>query len=427
MDGLRKMKEGRLSLDNFFKDILASVRMSRRRGFLSGLMTVWGVFIFIAVVGTSNGIDRGNRSNYDYILGYILISVSPGETSMAYDGLVKGHRVSLTRSDAQELQTLFSDRSEFVYPRKQNLVKCESLTGTAGAVVSDYRKELNDNVLQIIAGRNFTQVELDGRSRNCIIPENMAVQLFGKSDDAVNRTIQVDGLPYLVLGVYKTLHNVSINYVFVPFETSMSMQGMEDELSSIDIKLILDTSVEEKYRLKEDIRSWLYFKKGICPDDASALHFEESIDFIDAQENLLDSIRLFTVILGLLSLLMGILGVSSIVYLSVKERTKEIAVRLVCGSGKGSIFRLILGEAVFIMLIFGCIGMLLGSAALKVANIVVEKFTADEKWIFIGNMTVSWQLILSCTALVIVCGLVSGLAPARKATSVRINQAMECE
>lgn len=68
------MKEGRLSLGNYFRDILASVRMSRRRGFLSGLMTVWGVFIFIAVVGTSNGIDRGNRSNYDYILRYILTS-----------------------------------------------------------------------------------------------------------------------------------------------------------------------------------------------------------------------------------------------------------------------------------------------------------------------------------------------------------------
>lgn len=421
------MKEGRLSLGNYFRDILASVRMSRRRGFLSGLMTVWGVFIFIAVVGTSNGIDRGNRSNYDYILQYILISVSPGETSMAYNGLIKGQRISLKRDDAQELQTLFSDRSEFIYPRKQILVKCESLTGSAGALVSDYRKELNDNVLEITAGRNFTQVELDGRNRICIIPETIAVQLFGRAEDAVNRTLEVNGLPYIVQGVYKSSHKVSINQVFVPFETAMSMQGMGDELSSIDIKLLLETPVEEKYRLKEDIRSWLYFKKGISPDDTSAMHFEEYIDFIEAQEKLLDSIRLFTVILGLLSLLMGILGVSSIVFLSVKERTKEIAVRLVCGSNKGSIFRLILGESVFVMLIFGCIGMLLGSVALNVANTVVEKVTADEKWIFIGDMTVSWQLILSCTAIIIVCGLISGFAPARKATSVRINEALCCE
>lgn len=421
------MKEGRLSLRDYFRDILTSARISCRRGLLSGLMTVWGVFIFIVVVGTSNGIDRGNRSNYDYLLDYILISVSPGETSMAHNGLVKGQMIPLTRSDAQELQMLFSDRSEFIYPRKQNIVQCKSLTSSIQLLVSDYRKELNDNALKIVAGRNFTQVELNGRNRICIIPETIAAQLFGSTDDAVNSILEVNSMPYIILGVYKPVHQININQVFVPFETAMAMQGIEDEVSSIDIKLILETPVKQKYQLKEDMRSWLYFKKGISPYDASALHFEESIDFIEAQEKLLDSIRLFTVVLGLLSLIMGILGVSSIVYLSVKERTKEIAVRLVCGSGKGSILRLILGESVFFMLVFGCIGMALGSIVLNIANIIVEKFTADEKWIFIGDMTVSWQLILSCTAAIIVCGLIAGLVPARKATSVRINQAMGCE
>lgn len=421
------MKEGRLFLKDFFVDILASVRRNRGRGFLSGLMTVWGVFIFLAVVGTSNGINRGSRSNFDYILRYILISVSPGQTSMAYNGYVKGQTISLTRDDAQELQTLFSDRSEFVYPRRQNQVRCESQTGSAGVLVSDYRKELHDNALRIIAGRVLTQVELNGRSRVCVISETIAAQLFCSPVDAVDKTLEINNIPYIVKGVYKSSRKVGLNQMLVPFETAMSMQGIGDELSSIDIKLFLDASAEEKYKLKEDIRSWLYSKKGLNPNDDSALRFFDYIDFVETQTKFLGSIRSFTIVLGLLALLMGILGVSSIVYLSVKERTKEIAVRLVCGSSEGSIFRLVLGEAVFIMLIFGCIGMLIGSTALKLANSIVAKINTGDSWVFIGDMTVSWQLILSCTVLIIVSGLIAGLAPARKATSIRINEAMGCD
>lgn len=414
-------------MKDFVRDVLSSVRMSRRRGVLSGIMTVWGVFIFIVIVGISNGIDRGNRSNFDYLIEYGIISVRPGEISIPHNGHVKGRKISLTRSDAEELETLFSGRSQHVYPRKWIVTDCESLTGSADVAVSDFRKGLNEMYMRIIAGRSFFQTELTGKSRICIVPETVAVQLFGSADGAVDGIIVIDGLPYTVLGVYTTVHNVSIRSVFVPFETVMAMQGADESLSSIDIKLLPGMPVSEKYRLKNDIASWLYFKKGISADDVSALHLEESIDFISAQEKLLDSVRLFTVSLGLLSVLMGILGVSSIVHLSVRERTREIAVRLVCGSSESSIFRLILGESVMIMAVFGLIGMLLGSAALKAGNMLTERMNEGASWVFIGDLTVSWQLILSATVLIVVCGLIAGYAPARKATAVRINEAMDYE
>ena len=421
------MREGKLTLKDFFKDILSSVRMSRRRGILSGIMTTWGVFIFIVVVGTANGIDRGNRSNYDYILKYGQISICPGEVSIPNNGLVKGRSIALTRNDAEEARALFSNRAECVFPRKIIYAVGESLTGSIGVKISDFRGEMDGNYLEIIDGREFTQVEEEGESRVCLIPESVAVQLFGSSEDAVGSILNVDKLPYVVLGVYRTLHNVRIRNIFVPFETAMSMPGGGEELSSIDIKMFSGIPADEKYRLKRDVESWFCFKKGIDPDDASALRIKEYIDFISEQERFLGSMRVFTGILGVLSLLMGILGVSSIIHLSVKERTKEIAVRLVCGSSKGSIFRLILGESLMTMLIFGFIGMLLGSVALDVSNLVVDRINAGAKWVFLGDMTVDWQLILVCTALIIACGLVAGLAPARKAIMVRINEAMNCE
>lgn len=386
-----------------------------------------GVFIFTIVVGLSNGIDRGNRSNYDFVLQFGTIIITSGEVSIPQNGIVKGQKISLTRTDAEELRNLFSDRLRYIYPRKQFGVICESPNGTAGSVVSDFREGLHNAYLIVVAGRNFTPMELMGQSRICIIHETMAVQLFGSVDGTVGKTLDINKLPYTVIGVYKTIHNIHAWNVFVPFETAMAMHGMEETLSSIDIKLLLDRSVYENKRLKKDIESWLCFKKGISADDASALRLQESIEFISTQEMFLTALHYFTEILGLFALLMGILGVSSIVHLSVKERTKEIAVRLVCGSGKSSIFRLILGESVMIMLIFGFIGMLLGSVSLSVANVFMEKHNVNAKWIFIGDMTVGWQLILSTIILVIICGLIAGFAPACKATSIRINEAMSFE
>ena len=359
------MREGKLTLKDFLKDILSSVRMSRKRGVLSGIMTVWGVFIFIAVMGAVYGIDRGNRSNYDYILEFGKISICPGEVSMPYKNLVKGCRITLSRSDAEEARTLFSNRAEYVFPRKRNFATCESLTGTAGVTISDFRREMDDKYLEVIAGRCFTQVELDGNRRICYIPESIASQFFGSPDDAIGSTLNINKQPYAVIGVYRAIHDVRINCIFVSFETAMSMPGAGEELSSIDIKMFSGIPVDEKYRLKRDVESWFCFRKGIDPGDAYALCIDEHIDFISEQEKFLRSMRVFTWILGLLSLLMSILGVSSIVHLSVKERTKEIAIRLVCGSSKGSIFRLILGEALMTMLVFGFIGMLLGRQPLK--------------------------------------------------------------
>lgn len=414
-------------MKDYFKDILSSIRMSRRRGILSGIMTVCGVFIFICVVGTSKGVDRGNRSNYDYLLQFGMISVYPGHVSIPNGGLVKGREIYLTRDDAQELKTLFSERSQYIYPRKQFIADCESMTGSVSTIISDFRRKFNEFYLNCIAGREFTEIELTGNDRICIIPEVVAVQLFGSVEDAVGKTFDVYGLPYKVLGVYRTTHNVNIRNVFVPFETAMAMNGDGEKLTSIDIKLYTDIPAEENFRLKNDVTSWLYSKKGISADDVSAIRIENSIDFVSAQEKFLDAVNIYTMILGLFSLLMGILGVSSIVHISVKERTKEIAVRLVCGSSQFSIFRLILGEAVMIMMVFGIVGMLLGSATLNLCNLIVDKINVDAKWIFIGDMTVSWQLILSSTVLIIVCGLIAGFAPARKATSIRINEAMSCE
>lgn len=401
--------------------------MSRRRGILSGVMTVWGVFIFIAVVGTGNGIDKGNRTNYDFMLQYSMISVRTGEISIPREGLIKGRKIVLTRSDAEEMKVLFSDCSQNIFPRKQFTANCESLTASADAVISDFHEGIYKVHLKYIAGRSFSPVEQMGRDRICLIHETVAEQLFGSVRDAVGATLDINRLPYTVVGVYRTVHEVLMRDIFVPFETAMAMQGTDETLSSIDIKLTSGVPASERYRLKADIESWLCFRKGISNDDDSAAHIEESIAFISEQEKFLDSIRYFTEILGMLSLLMGILGVSSIVHLSVKERTKEIAVRLVCGSSESSIFRLILGESVMIMLIFGIIGMLLGSLALNVVNIFVEKLNVGYRWVYIDDLSASWQLILSATVLVVICGLIAGFAPARKATSIRINEAMSCE
>lgn len=421
------MKEGRLPAKEFFRDIFTSMKMSGKRSFLSGAVTVWGVFIFVVIVGTSNGIDRGNRSNYDFWLSHGMISVYPGEISTPAKGLVKGRRISLKMEDAQDLKESFASRCEGVYPRKQFYAPCVSPTGSARLLISDFRHGLDEKYLTFPAGRCLSEAELISGRRVCLIPDYMAGQLYDNAADAIGKTLDISGVPFTVKGVYTPVHNMKFRTIFVPFEAAMSIFGKNDELSSIDIKLNIALDAEENYRLKKDIRSMLCFRKGIDPEDISALRLDEQIDFFSSQEKFINSIRLFTVVLGLLSLLMGILGVSSIIHLSVKERVKEIAIRLVCGSSESSIFFLILGESVMTMLVFGAVGILLGAVVLRVGTMITARMNVHAVWVMIGDMSVSWQLLLSSTALIVACGLIAGFAPARKAVSVKINDAMNYE
>ncbi|MCQ2168964.1 MAG: ABC transporter permease [Bacteroidales bacterium] len=421
------MKEGRLPARDFFKDIVSSLKISGRRSLLSGAVTVWGVFVFVVITGTSNGIDRGNRSNDDHLIQYGILSVYPGEVSIPYGGSVKGRVIQFTENDADELKKIFSDYTDGIYPRKLFNAFCKSPTGFANMLVSDFRTGLDERYIDFLAGRCLNEVELSGDGRVCLIPKYLAGQLYGNAREAVGRTLIVDGLPFVITGVYKPAHDLSFKCVFVPFKTAMQMREADGDISFIDIKLPTEMAAAKKRHLKDEIHSLLCFNKGLDPKDLSALRLEDKIEFISEQEKFIASIRIFTLFVSLLSLLMGVLGVSSIIHLSVKERTKEIAVRLICGSSDRSIFFLVLGESVATMLSFGFAGLLLGTTALNIATSVVNRLNEGVRWIMISNLNVNLGLIVNSVILIVLCGLASGFAPARKAMSIKVNEALSCE
>jgi len=418
------MKQGRLPILEFFKDTFSAMKMSGKRSVLSGAVTAWGVFIFVVIVGVGNGFNRGLKSNFDFFLEYGMISISPGTINTPTNGLTKGRQISLYEDDADFIKLMFANRAEGVYPRKITKSICSSTTGTAITPVCDFREGLDEKFLYYKAGNEMTEMDfLEGR-RVCIIPQSVCAQLFDSPKKAIGQTIQIDGIPFMVSGVFDAVHNLNITNIFIPYKAAMSLHGMTNEISSIEVKIFKNMPATEKFLLKDDLKKALSSKKGFDYDDMYALHFEEQLEYINSQEQFVWSIQLFTTLLGILSLLMGIIGISSIINLSVKERTQEIAIRLSCGASEMSIFALILGEAVITMLTFGMVGIMLASGLLKIGTVLMEEINKTTEWVIVGDMTVSLSLVLTSVGLIVLCGVIAGFAPARKAVLTDISKAM---
>jgi len=418
------MKAGNLPIREFIKDTFSAMKMGGKRSILSGAVTAWGIFIFVLIAGSGSGFDKGMSSNFDFFLQYGTISYYPGEIKTPVNGLPKGRQVILKKDDADFIASLFSDRAEAVYPRKLLRCVCSSTTGSLISNVNDFREGLDGKVIGFLAGREISKREFSQGKRVCIIPQSLCSQLFDSPKEAVGKTIQIDGIPFNVVGVFKAKHNLHITNVFIPFAAAMSLHGVTNEISALDIKIYKNMPAAQKFKLKDDITNALSLQKGFSKDDMYALHIEEQLEYISTQEELVQVINSFSSLLGILSLIMGIIGISSIIHLSVKDRTKEIAIRLVCGASPASIFGLVLGEAVLSMLSYGSVGMILAAALLKVGTILMESMNETAEWIIFGDMTVSFSLIILSFSLIVVCGLIAGFAPAKKAVSTDIAKAL---
>lgn len=418
------MKEGNLPVKEFIKDTFSAMKMGGKRSLLSGAVTAWGIFIFVLIAGSGSGFDKGMSSNFDFFLQYGTISYYPGEIKNPANGLPKGRQIILKKDDADLIRSLFSDRAEAVYPRKQLRCVCNSTTGSLISSVTDFREGLDGNVISFLSGREMSKMEFSQGQRVCIIPQSLCSQLFDNPDDAIGKTIQIDGIPFNVVGVFQAKHNLHITNVFIPFDAAMSLHGVTNEISAIDVKLYKNMPADQKYKLKDDIKNALSLQKGFSKDDMYALHIEEQLEYISTQEELVQVINSFSSLLGILSLVMGIIGISSIIHLSVKDRTKEIAIRLVCGASHTSIFGLVLGEAVLSMLSYGSVGMVLASVILKIGTIVMESSNETAEWIIFGNMDVSFSLIMLSFGIIVLCGIIAGYAPAKKAVSTDISKAL---
>lgn len=401
---------------DIFREVGQTLRSNRLRTFLTGLAVAWGIFMLIVLLGAARGVenafqdDMGSRD-------INKIQMWDGWTSMPYRGYAEDREIKLSTSDIPALERLTDYVSEVTVQDGVDTAKIygpnDFVTGGINAV---YPRRLDD--LELTMGRSLNDMDVRENRRSMVLPARNAEILFGSDSAALGKTVTCLGLGWKVVGIYDARWRRE-NYV--PYSTLKAITGGNENPYSITAYVDNLTTIEDGEAAEQAIRSTMAARHQFHPQDKSALWMWNSFTQAIAANAAGNILNITVWVIGLLTLLTGIVGVSNIMFVSVRERTHEIGIRRAIGAKPRSILFQILVESISITAISGYIGLFFGMVVLQIIN---ELFGNLEGF---KNPTVSFTIAIEVTVAMIICGAIAGLFPALQAIKVKPVEALRDE
>ena len=420
-----------MGMRDLFSEIIASIRHSKTRFLLTGLSTAWGIFLLIVLLGTGNGILNG-ISNAWLNEDDNVVTLEPSTTMLPFEGLPAGRSIPITEADGRALREAFPDNVlDYVPELDRNVIVSYRNKYAETDIAGFYPgyEAVRNNV--ILAGRNINEADIEGRRKTCLISTNLCKRIFPADEprDIVGRTVSVGDVAFKVVGVYKPAKSYNVSRTLIaPFSTVRSLYFENDDISKLSITLAgLNTEAENR-AFVEKVRARLAAMKQFSPVDKKAVTITNTYDLALYIGSLFRTINLFLWIVGLSTLVAGIVGVSNIMLITVRERTRELAVRKAVGAPRRSIIRLVMTESVMVTVFFGYVGMLLGIGVIKLADLIVSASvdptaSGAGSSVFL-NPGVDIGIVLGATLIMILAGLLAGYMPAKKAVSIKLVEAL---
>ena len=418
---------------DIFIEIWTTVRHNRLRTALTGFSVAWGIFILIVLLGAGNGLINGITANQKGVLTNSM-TVYGGQTSKAYDGLGEGRSVGLNDKDIDITREGFSANVDKVGAESdkggQTLVFADNYA-TGINVGGVYPNDAEINKREMLSGRFINPIDMGERRKSVVVSEGTAKELSPKAPlNITGQTIRVGNLAFTVVGVFKSDRSMLDNKVLIPFTTFRSIYNGGDKADQIAFSFHGLESEAANEAFENSYRARVNRNHRAAPDDDNAIWIWNRFTQ-DLQMNTATSvIRTALWIVGLFTLLSGIVGVSNIMLITVRERTHEFGIRKAIGAKPWSILRLIIIESIAITTFFGYVGMVLGIAADQYMDATIGHTKVDNglfsAQIFV-NPTIGIGICIQATVLMIVAGTVAGLIPARKAARIRPIEALRAE
>lgn len=400
-------------------EILQTMRHNKLRTALTGLSVAWGIFMLITLVSIANGITASfeeNMMNGDNQ----KISIWSGVTTKPFHGYREGRRINLKNNDIatveREQRAVVKEVTSEIYSSQSristNTTYVEAgFTGVFPSTVELERLDMTD-------GRFISQADLDNKAKVMVLPQEYAEQLFPPDGQkAVGQRVNCGGISFLVTGVYKGRHQRT---AYIPYSTARVFASDKENLGQMTLLLNGVTSVEDADEVEDNLRRTLASTHDFDPDDESAVWIWNAISNALAVKGGLGILDVGVWTLGLLTLLSGIIGISNIMFVSVKERTHEIGIRRAIGAKPSKILTQILTESVVITTLFGYIGIVMGTALTE----ILAAGIGDEMF---ANAHVDLGLAAQVTVVLILAGALAGLFPALKALKVKPVEALRDE
>lgn len=395
-----------------WQEIFSTIRKNKLRTLLTGFSVAWGIFMLIILLGSGYGLENGVKREFTGdAVNYL--SINAGITSMPYKGMKPGRNLRFTNVEKDQLGGLdgvdkSSGRSR-VWQNNTLSYGNEYGTFDIFAVSPDYK---HVESLILLKGRYLNQID-ENEYRKVVVLGRLVEEALFKGEDPLGKYIKVSGIPFKVIGTFDDPGgDRDLTRVYIPLSSAQRVFSMGNRVHSILLNLG-DASVEESLEMIEVIRQDLSEKMKFDPTDPRAIFVYNSIENYRRFMNLFSNIRLFIWIIGIGTIIAGIVGVSNIMMIVVKERTKEIGIRKSMGATPWSIISLVLQESILITSFAGYIGLVMGVGLLEVLSGVLPETD------YFANPEVNIQVAIYATLLLVFCGALAGFVPARKAASVK--------
>lgn len=432
---------------DLFEEIWSNIRRNKLRTALTGFAVAWGIFMLIFLLGAGNGLIHALESNNsDYMTN--TMNVWGGYTSKPYNGMREGRRIDLNDKDIDiTLGPDFADNVE----KAGTILTQASLTTSYGKEyivkqVSGVSPEYSEmNKLSLLYGRFINEIDIKERRRVIVMDSNDARELLGATGEKeegltalqkaaatealIGKYVKINSSMFQVIGILRPNEN-GWSSLYAPITTIRTIYNRGKEIDEYTFSFHgLDT--EEDNRAFEDrLRASLNKNHNAAPDDKRAVGIWNLLTMSMEMNKGMSMIRTALWIIGILTLLSGIVGVSNIMLISVKERTHEFGIRKAIGASPWAILKLIISESIIITAFFGYVGMVLGVLANEwldhISGNMVMDFGLFQQTVF-KDPTVGLNVCFGATILLVIAGTIAGLAPARKAAKVRPIEALRSE
>lgn len=414
------------------KEIWSTSKHNKLRTSLTGFAVAWGIFMLIFLLGAGNGLINAQLQQSTRFLANSM-RVFPGETSKAYKGLKEGRSITLNDKDILIINKTYGQYVDDVGGRLEqynvninygdNYVASQSLVGVAPTHPKIDKTEL-------IAGRFINEIDMKEQRKNVVLSRSQAKELSKDYRSLVGKNVKISNLNFQVVGIYKDDESRNNTEAFIAYSTIKTIYAKGDDAGSLEFTIKNLKTKEDNKQFEKNYRASINNNHQAAPDDERTIWlWNRYMDNIQMNQGIA-IMQTALWIVGLFTLLSGIVGVSNIMLITVKERTREFGVRKAIGAKPWSILKLIITESIIITSFFGYIGMVCGVAANEIMDATIGHTTIDTglfKAAMFVNPTVGIGTCIGATITIVIAGTIAGLIPAIKAARIRPIEALRAE
>ncbi len=404
---------------DLLREIMQTLRNNKLRTALTGLSVAWGIFMLIILLGMSRGVYNSFNSGFK-AQSANSIQMWGGRTSRPYHGYKEGREIDLKVDDPATIGNAHNKNIGKVLPQitgKSSLISTQRdyMSASCIGVTPEF---INSQRHEMYAGRFINEADMKEQRKVVVFSSRNVNQLFDSAEDALGKYVNIGGLSFMVIGVYQSEWSQE---VYAPYTTINALNGNPQELESMTVEIENLKTIEEGENIERELREILGRKHDFASDDQSALWMWNRFTNHLQMSNGLNILNMAVWIIGVFTLLSGIIGVSNIMFVSVKERTHEIGIRRAIGAKPRAILLQIITESVAITALFGYIGVVCGIGVTELLNHI---FAGSD---FLKNPTVTLSIAVQVTVVLIIAGSLAGLFPALKALKVKPVEALRTE